>query len=225
MTSHAVVQVGVVPGRPAAEQLQAVGERAAAEGRAAAARLEVLVAAAVQLLVGGHAEAHHQVHLEAGQHRHPEQVERGIEHHPRDPAVAGDPGERLGGRGALVAQVARAAPQHPAAHEDEAAQEADEVAVVVGADAVADPGTVVVELGDAAVAHGAVLGPQRAPHQARRAEPRRLEPAARRLRQLDDRLLRAPMSPHEHVHKAVMQCDMYAALDAINYDLVNSQRK
>lgn len=55
-------------------------------------------------------------------------------------------------------------------------------------DAVADPGAVVVELGDAAVAHGAVLGAQRPPHQAGRAEARRLEPAAGRLRQLDDRL-------------------------------------
>lgn len=55
-------------------------------------------------------------------------------------------------------------------------------------DAVADPGAVVVELGHAAVAHGAVLGAQRPPHEARRAEARRLEPAPRRLRQLDNRL-------------------------------------
>lgn len=47
-------------GREAAlEEVDAVVERAAAEGRAAAARLEVPVAAAVQLLVGRHAEAHH----------------------------------------------------------------------------------------------------------------------------------------------------------------------
>lgn len=46
--------------------------------------------------------------------------------------------------------------------------------------AVADPGTVMVEARYAAVADGAVLGAQRAPHHARRAEPRRHEPAARR---------------------------------------------
>lgn len=53
-----------------------------------------------------------------------------------------------------------------------------------------------VELGDAAVAHGAVLGAQRAPHQARRAEPRRLEPAAHALRQLDYRLRTNNIHPY-----------------------------
>lgn len=61
-------------------------------------------------------------------------------------------------------------------------------------DAVAHPRAVVVELGHAAVAHRAVLGAQRTPHQAGRTEARRLEPAARRLRQLDDGLQQAPAS-------------------------------
>jgi hypothetical protein len=73
------------------EEVGAVAQRPARERRAAAARLEVPIAAAVQLLVGRHAEAHHQVQLAAQQHRHPEQVEAGVGGHPGHPRVAARP--------------------------------------------------------------------------------------------------------------------------------------
>lgn len=222
------------PAQAAAEEVGAVVERPAREGRAAAARLEVAVAAAVELLVGGHAEAHHQVQLTAQQHAHPEQVEDGVEQHPGEPGVAGGvvphgvEGRAVGGR-ALGGQRRRATPHHPHAHHYEARQEPDEVPMVVGAcgqsarsarggfggggagrggggggdergcwggdertltDTVADPGAVVVELGYAAVANGAVFGAQRAPHETRGTEARRLESTAGRLRELDYSLKR-----------------------------------
>lgn len=127
------------PARRAPEELGAVPQRAAREGRAPAARHEVPVAAAVQLLVGGHAQAHHQVQLAARQHRHPEQVEGRVEHDPCHPGVAGRPVQhraqcaRALACRALGREVTRAAPQHPHAHHQQAAQEPDEINVVLGA--------------------------------------------------------------------------------------------
>lgn len=151
------------PAQPAAEEVRAVVEGAARERRAAAARLEVPVAAAVQLLVGRHAEAHHlrrprralvrrrasapaadvrrplthQVQLAAGEHRDPEEVEERVERHPGEPSVAPQPAERgverRGRVAALRGEVLHAAPQHPDAHHQQAHQETDEILVVFGA--------------------------------------------------------------------------------------------
>ncbi len=69
--------------------------------------------------------------------------------------------------------------------------------MVAGADAVADPGAVVVELGDAAVAAGAVLRATRTLHQAGGAEAARAELARFALGQRTDRL--ALVLKHKHV--------------------------
>lgn len=54
-----VARARLRPAEPQPEEVGAVAQRAAREGRAPAARLEVAVAPAVQLLVRRHAEAHH----------------------------------------------------------------------------------------------------------------------------------------------------------------------
>ena len=69
-------------------------------------------------------------------------------------------------------------------HEGEGVEVVEEVLVVPEADAVAHPGTVVVEARHAAVAHGAVLGAEGAADQARVAEDARVK--ALPLGQLDD---------------------------------------
>jgi hypothetical protein len=65
--------------------------------------------------------------------------------------------------------------QHESTHNQQHDQEEHEVAVVAKADAVVDPGAVVIKLSHAAVAGGAVLGADGTPDQARAAEPLRFK--------------------------------------------------
>ena len=98
----------------------------------------------------------------------------------------------------VLAGAREIAPAAPGRHEGEDREEqqvVDEVVVVAVPDTVPNPGAVVVEPGHALVAHAAVLGSERPPHQTAAAEDGRVEAAG--LGQLDQRaILLGLAGPH-----------------------------
>ena len=152
----------------------------------------MLVSRCVHPLVGRHGEDEDLIDLADSQTGDPDTVEQGHHHHEEHPGGADSRTLQvveiglllLLGIGAGGGEILVAAPGGQESQEGEKEQIEDEVVMVLLPDTVANPGTVMVELGDASITHGAVLGPEWSPDQAGAAEDNGIKPV--RLRQLNE---------------------------------------
>ena len=152
----------------------------------------MLVSSCVHPLVGGHVEDEDLIDLTDPETRDPDTVEQRHDHHEEHPGGAEGGTLQvvkvglllLAGVGAGRGEVLVAAPGGQEGEEGEEEEIEDEVVVVLLTDTVANPGTVMVKLGDASITHGAVLGPDWSPDQAGAAEDDRIEAVS--LRQLNE---------------------------------------
>lgn len=133
----------------------------------------MLVSASVHPLVGRDPKSCNLVKLTHDEHGHPHEVEDTVEEHPEHPGRAGGdlrqvlPETVFGVRSAAVhPPVGDAAIHHPADHTEQEKEVTHEVTVIPTSNTVADPGTVMIELCDAAVTNRTVFGPDGLPYQA-----------------------------------------------------------
>ena len=152
----------------------------------------MLVSRCIHPLVGCHGEDEDLVDLTDAQTGDPDTVEQGHHHHEEHPGGAEGGTLQvvkvglllLAGVGAGRGEVLVATPGGQEGEEGEEEEIEDEVVVVLLTDTVANPGTVMVKLGDASITHRAMLGPDWSPDQAGAAEDDRIEAVI--LRQLNE---------------------------------------
>lgn len=156
------------PTAAALEEVHRVAEAAVIEWalNGCGSHFKVLVSPCIHPFIGCYSQARNLVELTHEQDGDPGEVEEAIDEHPEDPGRAHSHlGHVCPEAIRVVRRVAPPAPEYdapvdqPAYSSQQEEEVANEIAVVSGTHAVADPGTVVIELGNTAIAHRAVLGP------------------------------------------------------------------